>query len=111
MDINELIVMVQKKNDLNRKRRRFYYLKTNIKATSPEDRQMYEEGYWQAQKAMRAMTASMREARTQIDANFYWDSSGMIEAIKYQGERIEHRDYKRYIDAHYIETILLGDKK
>jgi len=114
MNINELIMLVQKKNDLNRRRRRFYYRMSEeyIKSQYPTHKQkaFHLNGYIKAQNDMKAMTKMMRKARTEIDAKFVWNDGGMISDVIYQEKYINHSEYKRYVDAHCVETILLRSK-
>jgi len=120
MNINELIVIVQKKNDLNRRRRRFYYrmgtkyaknvFAARNKPLSHKEKLFFVSGYVKAQIAMKKMTKRMCKARKEIGAKFHWNDCGMIAAVSCGDLYIPHAEYNRRINAHQAEKYLLGSK-
>lgn len=117
MNLYELIVMVQKKNDLNRKRRRFYYIwsalagnqyyKREFGAKRPKHKSFTmrsaRDGYDQARLDMKAMTAEMRAARKELNVVFDWSDHGSIKAIYINGEqRITEKEFPAWIAEYHM---------
>ena len=124
--IQYLCHLVQTKNDLNRKRRRFYsilnvrtkYLgqDANGKAMIAEyamhmayTREMAEAGYRQAQADMKAMTPEMRVARKEINARFVWSDHGAISHIECGEQKYYPEQIARLAELYKADAILLGD--
>lgn len=95
------------KNELNRKRRRFYTLMSEprwrTRGKGP-DREAYQEkrhpaytkeraklGYEMAKLQMKAMTRLIREVRLNLGARLMWGDSGNIQAIKHEGKTYNAR--------------------
>ena len=127
-----LAVLAQKKNDINRRRRRFYSLierKTKYLGRDARGEPMIAKhprhksytkraaikGYRQAQADMKAMTKEMREVRKLAGARLHWGDSGNIQAIVVNGEGpyrdhcIYPKQWQRLIDLYNADKILLGD--
>jgi hypothetical protein len=119
--------LVHKKNELNRKRRRFYHILNS--------RQKYVEGYdgvlrpvWKKRRRvpitkayarkmykvtkeeMKAMTAEMRKARKEINAQYIWSSWGAIKRVEVGDEVYAPDLIARMSDMWEADSILLGDK-
>lgn len=116
--IERLIHLAQRKNDLNRRRHRFYYYWTQAsprmgayrKCKTPGHIGEAEAiaGYRKAQADMKAMTPTMRELRTEIGAKFEWDDRGAIFAVIYQDVRIKEKDFKAISNLYLAERYILG---
>jgi hypothetical protein len=83
----------------------------NYSMNDIKDQTFYMNGYIKAQEDMKKMTKGMKKAREAIGAKFVWDNSGKIYAVKTAELYIRHTEYKRYVDAHLIENILLAGGK
>src|SRR6185369_13095963 len=105
--IERLVHIVLRKNDLNRRRRRFYYHRY-VSKNSHITQTDAIAGYRKAQQDMKAMTPTMRILRKEIEAKFVWDDRGAIHAVIYQGVRIEEREFKRISNEYLADRILLG---
>ncbi len=125
-NIQRLIYLCQIKNDLNRKRRRFYYYMSHYdRRVWNSDTNEYisieapvkhitlwhaKRGYRKAQRDMKAMTKEMRAMRLDMGARIIWGESGNIIAIEYQGGRLHAGLFKRYYEAEVFEMSLFRDK-
>lgn len=119
MDISRLVHLVHRKNDLNRKRRRFYYYMhfnsryrfepTMIRQEKHISESAAKIGYQKAQTDMKAMTPIMREMRKEIGATFEWSDGGHILAVIYEGARIYHGEFKNISNNYLADRILLGE--
>ena len=118
-----LIYLCQIKNDLNRKRRRFYYYMNVQEPTWNKDFQRYERafeapkhisyeeakiGYKLAQTQMRAMTYEMRQIRLANNFRFIWNDSGSIIWVGTSNglEGVSSKDFKNYYKAEVFEQIM-----
>lgn len=115
--LQRLIYLCQIKNDLNRKRRRFYYItykpgsKVPFGMTHSEWMHYKSNGYEQAKKDMKAMTRDMRKMRVDCGVRFIWNDGGLIEAIELgSGRRIKQTTFKKYYEAEVFEMELFGGK-
>lgn len=120
--LQRLIYLCQIKNDLNRKRRRFYYyLRAGLerRRVGFENRPVKKhidvafatKGYRQAQKDMKAMTQEMRKMRIDCGVRFIWNDGGLIEAIQTGGgKRLSQKMFKKYYEAEIFEMELFGGK-
>jgi len=120
--IQYLAHLVQIKNDLNRKRRRFYHL-ANPSARNDRQRQYgtrslphksfsreyAKEMYKLAKLEMKAMTPEMRRARKEINASLTWTSHGAIGYIIYNDQRYTMREVARFAELWRADAILLGE--
>ncbi len=124
--------LVQVKNNLNRERRRFAeiinpsrrcYLNGKRVPTFEMwrnnavcvraihkgfSKRAAQRGYKNAQKEMKAMTAHMREVRTELGARFMWGWSSNIQAIILENKRYNAKDIARLADWYLADSILLG---
>jgi hypothetical protein len=115
-----LAYLVQTKNDLNRKRRRFYVLKQrkcswayNNSRKKPHKSFPFwyaEKMYTQSQDEMKAMTPEMRRVRVEIRAKFVWGSGGEIQYIKLDNKCYYPNDIRRLADCYLADEVLLGNK-
>lgn len=124
-----LAFLAQQKNDLNRKRRRFYYLMNEYTRhrnprTVPHKiftKRFVTKMYKQAQKDMKAMTPLMREVRKEAGARLEWSDGGHIISIETSEKRYYFNMYMHYgdkpagkisdlVEMYHVDTILLGDK-
>lgn len=119
-----LIYLCQVKNDLNRKRRRFYYYMNVQEPIWNKDFQRWERtfeapkhisyeeakrGYKLAQTQMKAMTSEMRQIRLVNGVKFIWTNHGAIGHIALSnGEGIDQRFFKNYYDYEVFEQIVFG---
>ena len=125
MDINQLVYMVELKNDINRKRRRFYYWggdrKRSARSTITNKWYVYQpkslnhigktsawKGYMAAQTEGKKFMPQLRAACKELGVKLRWGDSGNIQAIYYNGETIEAHKFGRYIINFYTEAFLLG---
>lgn len=119
-----LLALCHKKNELNRKRRRFYNL-ANPRARHYSERNRHVEqskqpqylpGYEQAKKDMRAMTAEMRQLRKILSVEFRWTHSGSIRSVNQLGESgyittaYSSREFKEAYESEIFEQHVLGNK-
>lgn len=115
--IQRLIYLCHKKNELNRKRRRFYYWmnfgrrnvmrlargekglgKCHISATKAS------KGYYDAQQEMKSMTHTMRKMRVEMGVKFIWNDGGLIEAIELSNKvRLKQTHFKKFYEAELFE--------
>lgn len=118
-DIQRLLYLCQVKNDLNRKRRRFYhYMNHDVHFGSVNGEYKYytgdapekhitrwhaRRGYRKAQRDMKSMTKEMRQMRLDMGVRLIWTDHGAIGAVEFQGARIEAKDFKRYYEAEVFE--------
>jgi len=125
--IQYLCYLVQTKNDLNRKRRRFYsILNVRTKYLGQDangkvmiadyamhmayTREIAEAGYVQAQAAMKAMTPEIRKARKEINARFRWAFGGWyVKNIKCGEQTFDALDIAKLAELYKADAILLGD--
>lgn len=108
-----LLALCHMKNELNRRRRRFYGIahpRYPRKASDvPVDVKAYAlAGYNQAKKDMKSMTQDMRSIRVAMNAKFIWSDHGSISACVVEGRIISHKDFKKYYEAEMFETTVLG---
>ncbi|CAM6003868.1 unnamed protein product [Sphagnum balticum] len=120
--IQRLAHLVQTKNDLNRKRRRFYALlyprhKRELMSGHYIREDMHfayskmeaAAGYRKAKEDMKAMTAEMKEARKELNAKFIWSDHGAISAIVCGDHRYSPEEIARLAELYNADAILLGD--
>ena len=126
--LQHLAHLVQVKNELNRKRRRFYCINNNFKridvsvTTTPSYRWEYKyvkhkaftrtfakKQYKLAQKQMKEMTAKMKELKKHCGAKLVWGGSGNIKAIRVGDDWYELKDIARQAELYTVDRILLGD--
>lgn len=115
MNLQRLIYLCHLKNELNRKRRRFYYIWSYLaghsyRADQNEVRKHKSfsktsawKGYKQAQSDMKAMTHEMRVMRKEVGARFIWNDGGLIEAIEFDGRRVSQKHFKKFHDSEVFE--------
>lgn len=122
--------LVQTKNDLNRKRRRFWNLAFNthryyqqryvdgsrgnfrcveVKLPKAFTKATAQQGYILAKMEMKAMTALMRKTRKEFDARFEWSDHGAIRAIHLCGKRYNEAEIAKLAECYNADKILLGD--
>jgi len=124
--------LVQTKNDLNRKRRRFWNLAfvkrrfywevprtsnsgsriacKEVKLPKAYTYESAKQGYKQAKLEMKEMTQQMREVRKEIGARFHWDANGAINSIELDNKRYYKQEITRLAECYLADAILLGDK-
>ena len=106
MNLQRLIYLCHLKNELNRKRRRFYYYMNScgrgpkVKHITPKQASY---GYNLAQQQMKDMTHEMRRMRVECGARFVWNDGGLIEAIEFDGRRLSQKHFKRFHDSEVFE--------
>lgn len=126
-NIQRLLYLCHIKNDLNRKRRRFYYYMNHYdrrvwnsdthEYVSIEVPQKHisvwhaKRGYRKAQREMKAMTKEMRAMRIEMGARIIWGESGNIIAVEYQEHRVPASLFKSYYEAEVFEMELFKEKK
>lgn len=114
MNLQRLIYLCYLKNELNRKRRRFYYIWSDLAGHAYRAKQGVRKhksftvksaraGYIEAQSAMKAMTAEMRQMRVEVGARFIWNDGGLIEAIEFDGRRMSQKLFKRFYESEVFE--------
>ena len=115
MSLQRLIYLCHLKNELNRKRRRFYYIwsylaghsyqadKTKHRSHKSFTIKSARAGYVKARENMKAMTAEMRRMRVEVGARFVWNDGGLISAIEFDGRRISQKHFKKFHDAEVFE--------
>ena len=115
--IQYLCHLVQTKNDLNRRRRRFYSIVNPryelkdkpMRKVYHEHPEFAEKMYKQPQKEMKAMTATMRAARKELNAWFKWGYSHNILWIDIGESRYDVDQIARLAELYKADAILLGD--
>lgn len=122
-----LAYLVSIKNDLNRKRRRFYCMMADMydyKEKKPEHKLFTKayvtDMYKQTQREMREMTPLMRQVRKEAGAYLIWGSGGQILGIEnseqhyyfdlYHSHGNAARNISELIEMYHVDTILLADK-
>lgn len=138
MNFLYLMYLVQTKNELNLKRRRFLKIfngnRTQIRLH--ESDKQYDEalgikswfgyritvetrhfayskldgkrGYEKAKRDMKAMTKHMKEVCKVVGAKYIWDSNGSIHYVQYEGQRYDKKQIAKYAKQYMAENILIG---
>lgn len=119
-----LIYMCHKKNELNRRRRRFYYIWSflaghHYQANESKKRELIGftvksawKGYKKAQTEMKAMTKEMRTMRIECGARFIWNDGGLITHLELgDGRRIPQTSFKKFYEAEVFENELFKEEK
>lgn len=119
--------LVLTKNELNRRRRRFYSLinvRTKWIGYDANHKPMIAEyarhpaytaeeasqGYNKACADMRAMTAHMRDVRKALGAKFKWAYAGWhVERIEMEGKRYNLDEIRELAKHYVVDSILLGE--
>ena len=105
-NIQKLIYLCQIKNDLNRKRRRFYYLQGDKAFPNAF------KSYRKCQTEMKAMTQGMRKMRIEMGVKFIWSDGGLIAAIMFvNGFGWKQTGFKKYYLAEVFEMELFSSKE
>jgi len=126
--LQRLAHLVQIKNELNRKRRRFYYIanpRNHTKLQHASSGPWYKHakaqihyayskmeaiaGYENAKRKMKAMTPLMREVRLSTGARLCWTDGGSICAIDCGDKRYHLGEIARMAELYEADRILLGD--
>jgi len=131
--IQYVCYLVHKKNELNRKRRRFYSIinprkryvreppsihfaygvcvevKTKRKRRVPITKAYAKKMYRATQREMKAMTAEMRRARKEINARYVWSDHGAIKWIETDEQNYMPDLIARLSDMWEADAILLGE--
>lgn len=120
--IQYLAHLVQTKNALNRKRRRFYASMSEPRLRRRSNNTNYRSGplrvytkkeamlgYRNAQAEMKAMTKHMRAVRTELNAKFEWSDGGSITTICLEGKRYSEKEMASLAASYKADAILLGD--
>lgn len=124
--------LVHVKNELNRKRRRFYNIANERKtiykkrtAGTPNHYTMefvktvhvkhksYTKAhaqamYKQTKEEMKAMTAEMRRVRKLLGADLIWTNHGAIDRIEIGKQIFNKEAIERLAQCHHADSILLG---
>jgi len=122
-DINLLVFLVAKKNDINRRRRRFYHIMASARKWDTTqsklvtiDSSEYKRGlagYNRGKLEMKSMTPVIRKLRKELNARLIWGGSGNVCYILMGDLSIDCDDMPKYIDKlkadHAVNNILLGD--
>jgi hypothetical protein len=119
--------LVSTKNNINRRRRRFWHLMPKTKWIGQDANKQwmtvtyasprpYAEGeaalgYANAKAEMKAMTPHMCEVRKEIGARTIWDSSGNIWAIKHEGKTYRAAEIEQMADWYLVEQAHLGKEE
>jgi hypothetical protein len=114
--------LVYLKNELNRKRRRFYYYWSDCSWHREHTivggakwhkgfmtKKQAWDGYKKAQSDMKSMTAHMRQIRKEIGASLIWGDSGNIIAIELDNKQYAKNQIQRLHECYIADSILLGD--
>ena len=119
MNLQRLIYLCHLKNELNRKRRRFYYIWAHLYAWNRQAviGKKYKHksftvksawiGYKQAAKEMKMMTQEMRKLRTELGAHFVWNNGGLIDCVEFNDYTIDSKSFKEWHDAEVFEHTIL----
>lgn len=125
MSLQKLIYLCHKKNELNRKRRRFYNVMSgNIGVLTPCPSERFaaywrkretnhiskaeaKAGYEKAKRDMKAMTPEMRQLRIDLDVQIIWGTGGQIVSVHRGSQRIPAKDFKKYHDDEVFEQVVL----
>ena len=115
-NIQRLLYLCHVKNDLNRKRRRFYYYMyegapqykaaEHMKKTKHISVKEAMIGYSKAQQDMKAMTKEMRAMRIEMGVRIVWGDSGNIHHVVFQGGRIMSPAFRDYYEAELFEMAM-----
>lgn len=109
MTINRLIHLAHRKNEINKRRRRFYnHYSNGQRKFKLNDQAFYLNGYVKAKVDMKAMTPIMREIRKELNVKFQWDDSGRIWSLTYEGATIHFKEFKKFSDDYLADRIILG---
>lgn len=117
--IQSFLALCHVKNELNRKRRRWYhwafvhrligeesamrYSKASM-YTNPYSKDHAASEYERAKKDMKSLTPQMRQMRKSIGAKTKWNSSGMIAEVVIGDRRIHHSKFKAAYVAEMFES-------
>lgn len=124
--LQRLAHLIQVKNELNRKRRRFYCIANNRVLVDYDDhhhmsykwkyvkhksftKKFANTQYRLIQQQMKSMTPEMRELRKQCGASIIWGCSGNIQGIKISDKRYLLDHVSRLAELYHADKILLGD--
>lgn len=135
--IAELVYWVELKNEINRRRRRFYSIMTGGKpkegldvfnhakrVVSEVDAKQGREGYEKAKAEMKQLTPTITKLKRELLAELSWNGGGMIVAIHLLGgvrneytntkcwrdscvRCIHHNNFKRLATDHAFERAAL----
>lgn len=107
MSLDKLIFLVNEKNDVNRRRRRFGYHAR--KSTTIREMAKNWTSYCDAQDEMKTMTPTISALRKELGAKLVWNNGGMITSIYTNDMHIHYKEYKRYVMSYLAERELLGE--
>lgn len=113
--------LVHKKNDINRRRRRFYcianprYEYRDKPIHSAFTIESAKIGYEKAKSDMKALTQEMRQVRMMAGARLGWGSGGQINYIRLKEEYIcvcrkPRCPSKLLAELHKADNVILGDE-
>jgi hypothetical protein len=106
--IERLVYLVDLKNQVNNKRRRFFKMTVHPNIAI-HDRYYAIERYELAKKEMKAMTEVISRVKKSLGARFQWNGGGMVTDIHLPDQpSINYVFFKKYINSYKAERILLG---
>jgi hypothetical protein len=125
MGMQRLLALCHVKNELNKRRRRFWYyanpkpiwdrepwsdepcyVKPKRKHISIKEAKI---GYRKAQREMKQMTTEMRALREQCGAKFIWNDNGAIEAVRWSDRTVTYKHFKKYHEMEMFEVTMLSE--
>ena len=125
MSLQRLIYLCHVKNELNRKRRRFYNVMSGnigkLTPCPPTNFALYwrerktnhiskaeaTEGYEIAKRDMKAMTYEMRQLRIALNVYIAWGTGGQITAVHNGSQPIPAKEFEKHHDDEVFETVVL----
>lgn len=120
-NLQRLLYLCHVKNELNRKRRRWYhwafqhiFIESDSKRygrrsifPSPYTKAYAEEQYEKSKLEMKALTAEIRQLRLSLKAQTRWNSGGLIVQVIVDGQTIDHKSfYKSFADEVFEMDVL-----
>ena len=109
--IQTLISLCFEKNDINRRRRRFYYcMSYESTRPNPLTKQEAKVGYEKAKRDMKSMTKNMSKLRRSLSATLIWGAGGQINVVKVNDLHINKNQFKSYFMMEKFEVDVFGQR-
>lgn len=109
MSLYQLIYLVEKKNEVNRRRRRFWHRIQDARKSGDKLAVAFAvNGYLEARKEKRSMTRPISNIRRELKAKIVWNAGGMMTHVLYEGQRIHYKEFKKYAQHFIADQVILG---
>lgn len=105
--LQRLIYLCHLKNELNRRRRRFYYHTYNGSSEFMSEYQA-RRGYKKAQSDMKLLTPEIKRLCKEHQAKIEWNCGGLIASLMLREYWIDQKSFKKFYDAELFEMEVFG---